>query len=296
MSHITASQFYKDLFNTKVYKISLDGGCTCPNRDGSKGTGGCIFCSQAGSGDFLSKDKSSIKIQVEAAKAIVDGKFPKKSEKKYIVYFQNYTNTYGDENQIIKNWKEALDCDDVVGLALATRPDCISSKIVSALKDLSENHFIQLELGLQTKSDETGKLINRCYETNVYEETVALIKEQCPEVHVVTHIIFGLPGESEVQMMESVEYALDCGTDGIKITVLYVLKGTKLEQMFWEGKFQTLEMAEYLRLIEIALKKIPSSVVIHRLTGDPPKSLIVSPMWTCNKKKVLSEINRILGV
>lgn len=296
MSFITASQFYKNLFNTKVYKISLDGGCTCPNRDGSKGVGGCIFCSAAGSGDFQSSDKSSVAAQVEAAKEIVNKKFPKKSEKKYIVYFQNYTNTYGDEDLIIQKWKEALSCSDVVGIAIATRPDCLSSKIVSAIDELSQNWFVQLEFGLQSKSDETGKLINRCYESNVYETAVFLIKKQCPKVHIVTHIIFGLPGETEKEMMDSLDYAIACGTDGIKITVLYVLKGTKLEKMYNDGLFRTLEMDEYLNLIRIALKKIPSNVIIHRLTGDPPKSLIVSPMWTCNKKKVLTEINKLLGI
>ena len=295
MGFTTASQFYKNLFNTKVYKISLDGSCTCPNRDGTKGVGGCIFCSETGSGDFQSKDKSTITAQVEAAKQIVNKKFPKKIEKKYIVYFQNYTNTYGNEDLIIKKWKEALSCSDVVGIAIATRPDCLSSKIVSEIKDLSNNWYVQLEFGLQSKSNETGKLINRCYETKVYENAVTLIKQQCPKVHIVTHLIFGLPGENEKEMMESLDYTIVCGTDGIKITVLYVLKGTKLENMYNDGLFRTLEMEEYLNLIRMAIKKIPSNVIIHRLTGDPPKSLVISPVWTCNKKKVLSEINKILG-
>lgn len=294
MKPVTASQFYKNLFGSKVYKISLESGCTCPNRDGTKGTGGCIFCSEKGSGDFTSNGTEPIEIQLKQAKQIVERKFPKTAEKKYIAYFQSFTNTYGKLSELKEKWEQALKEEEIVGLALATRPDCISTDLLDYLNTLSETKFVQLELGLQTSSDQTAKLINRCYETEVYIKAAQLIKKCSPKVHLVTHIIFGLPGENEAQMMKTVETAVACKTDGIKITVLYVLKGTVLEQMYKNSEFNTLEMDEYLALVKLALKKIPSSVVIHRLTGDPPKSFVVSPMWTCNKKKVLSEINNLL--
>lgn len=296
MNHITVSEFYKKLFGTKVYKISLESGCSCPNRDGTKGTGGCIFCSEKGSGDFTSNSDFDIPGQIEQAKQIVDSKFPKKSNKKYIVYFQNFTNTYGNFNQLKEKWEQAINCSDIVGIAIATRPDCVTSEMLEYFDKLSDSIFVQIEFGLQTSNDETGNRINRCYDSVIYKEVVKQMKKMCPKVHVVTHIIFGLPGETEKHMMETVDYCLDAGTDGIKITVLYVLKNTVLEYMYKNGRFTTLEKDEYLALVKLALKKIPSSVVIHRLTGDPPKSLVVSPMWTCNKKKVLSEINNLLEI
>lgn len=294
--YITASDFYKSLFGSKVYKISIDGGCTCPNRDGTKGTGGCSFCSTSGSGDFTSSRNLSITNQIEQAKNLVRQKIPKNAPQKFIVYFQNFTNTYGNLEKLSAMWLEGISCPDIYGLALGTRPDCVNEGVLNVLKPISEKTFVQLELGLQTSNQATADSFNRCYENQEYLDCVELIKKICPKIHIVTHIIFGLPHETKKDMMDSVRFAVDSGIHGIKITSLYVLKNTKLEQQYLKKDFDVLEMDEYLALLKDALRLIPEGMVIHRLSGDPPKILITAPLWTCNKKKVLSEINRILGV
>lgn len=295
MEFITASEFYKSLFGSKVYKICLDSGCTCPNRDGSKGSGGCYFCSTSGSGDFTADRSLPIQLQVQQAKMLVDSKFPKGATKKYLVYFQNFTNTYGDINHLKQLWMQALSCDEIVGLCIATRPDCISNEVLKILNELSQEYFIQLELGLQTCNEKTAQEFNRCYLNADYESGMAEIKSICPRVHVVTHLIFGLPGDSEEDMLASVRFAIKNKTDGIKISVLYVLKGTEYCKRFLNNEFEVLEMDEYLRILSEALKIIPETTVIHRLTGDPPKSIIEAPLWTCDKKKVLNQIKKLLG-
>lgn len=293
MSYFSVSDFYKQKFGSKVYKISIDAGCTCPTRDGSKSTGGCIFCSAAGSGDFAASRTLSISEQIEEAKKRVDSKFPKKQNKKYIAYFQNFTNTYGDEDALYKKYMEALSGQGVVGLAIATRPDCISDKMLNYLEKLSRITYLQLELGFQTSNEKTAGYINRCYENKVYDDAMARLKKNVPAAHIVTHVIFGLPFETEADMLNSVDYVLQRGTDGIKITVLYVLKGTKLEKDYYEGKIKVLEMEEYLELVIKAIEKVPEDIVVHRFTGDPPKSLIIAPLWTTNKKLVLNSFKAL---
>lgn len=284
------SDFYKKLFGFKVYKISVDAGCTCPNRDGTKGFGGCIFCSQNGSGDFIPEKSLSIAEQVEKAKILVS----KKNKKgKFIVYFQNFTNTYGNIEILYEKWVEALNCKDIVGISIATRPDCIDLKVVEKLKILSEKTFVQLEFGLQTSDEKNGEFINRKYSNSDYLKSVELIKEKIPEIHIVTHLIFGLPNENEQKMLESVEFAVNSKVDGIKISNLYVLKNTKLEKLYLNGDFKVLEMEEYFTILKKALKIIPENVVIHRLTGDGPKSITIAPLWVFNKKKVLTLINEL---
>lgn len=314
----TANQFYKKYFGQKVYKISLDASCTCPNRDGSLGFGGCIFCSATGSGDFTSDKKLSISQQVEAAKKLVDAKFSRKSAReksaenhKYIAYFQNFTNTYGNPEILYAKWKEALACPQIVGLAIATRPDCISNRILEIFAELSKITFLQIELGIQTSDDITADFLNRGYKTEVYGEAIRKIHQASEKIHVVTHIIFGLPKpakdytqgtdptcnlqlESTEQMMNTVTHAIKQGSDGIKITVLYVLQNTKLAQYYTQGLFPVLEMEEYFELIKQALKLMPENMVIHRLTGDPPKSQLIAPTWTTDKKRVLNKINTLL--
>lgn len=293
MDFYSVSDFYKRLFGQKVYKISVKGGCTCPNRDGTLDTRGCIFCSGSGSGDFAFED-------LEKAKQIVGSKFGSNStnsSNKYIVYFQNFTNTYENaatdfdflSSQFLRYSREK----EVVGIAIGTRPDCLSDKMLDFLAKLSAETYVQLEFGLQSASDLTATYIRRCYKTAVYEETMARVKEKAPKIHVVTHIIFGLPGEGEKEMLDSVRLAVKCHTDGIKITCLHVLKGTDLAKDYEEGKFDVLSMEEYFALIKKAVGLIPKETVIHRLTGDGPKSLLIAPLWTADKKRVLNGL-RIL--
>ena len=233
----TVSEFYKKLFGSKVYKISLDAGCTCPTRDGTKGYGGCIFCSANGSGDFVPSKTLTISQQVEEAKLLV----AKKTKTKYIVYFQNFTNTYGDLGLLAAKWREALSCEGVTGLALGTRPDCISEECLCLLADfVRQGFFVQLELGFQTSNEASATYIRRGFSNDVYFDAVARIHKMAPAVHVVTHVIFGLPGETEEDMMKSVRAAVEAGTDGIKIMCLYVLEDTDLALEYEQKKFEVL--------------------------------------------------------
>lgn len=291
---MTVNDYYKSIFNAKTYKLSLDSGCTCPTRDGTKGKGGCIFCSASGSGDFTPSSQLSLSAQIEEAKNLLAAKLKHSQKIKYIAYFQSFTNTYGDFEKLKAKWEEALACDDVVGLSLATRPDCISDECLFYLAELSKKIYVQLELGLQTSNDKTALYIRRSFPTSTYRNAVERIKKAGGKIHVVTHVIFGLPGESEQDMMKSVKEVVSSACDGIKITCLYILKNTDLEKDFIQGKFKALEMEEYFELVKKALKLMPASMVIHRLTGDPPKALIIEPKWTMNKKLVLNKINELL--
>ena len=300
---MTVSEYYKSIFGQKVYKLSLDAGCTCPTRDGTLGTGGCIFCSASGSGDFTASRQFSISQQVEQAKALLAPKL-KGREVQYIAYFQNFTNTYGDIPQLKKKWQEALQCPGVVGLSLGTRPDCLGEEVLQALGEICEpggrfsrssepggrfsKPFLQIELGLQTSSQGSAQYIRRGFSNQTYVNAVKALHQLNPSIHVVTHIIFGLPGESRQQMLDSVKFAVDSGTNGIKITNLYVLKGTDLCRDYEAGKVKCLEMEEYFDIVGEAVGMLPPGVVIHRLTGDPPKALVVAPMWCCNKKMTMN--------
>ena len=325
MGYYSVSDFYKNLFGTKVYKISLYAGCTCPTRDGTKGYGGCIFCSANGSGDFVPSRTLSITQQIEQAKLLISKKLKTTradgaagttgttgaassgSEKKYIAYFQNFTNTYGDLDKLRSQWEEALFCEGIVGIAIATRPDCLPTSCIDALSQLAEKTFVQVELGLQTSNSKTAEYIRRRFPNSDYDDAVARIqavnnrlcvdKQLNPfqKIHIVTHIIFGLPGENSEDMMNSVRYAVNVGTDGIKIANLYVLQGTDLEKDYKNHKFEVLEMEEYFDLLKQAVKLIPPGVVIHRLTGDPPKKLLTAPKWVENKKMVLNQLKTILN-
>ena len=297
---ICVSDFYRSIFGVKVYKISLNAGCTCPNRDGTKGWGGCIFCSTKGSGDFIFED-DSLEKQFEWGISLVKNKV-KNSECLYIPYFQSFSSTYGDEASLIEKFSLAVKFPKTAGLAVATRPDCLSEKMLEGLGKISENKFIQIELGLQTSSDETGKVINRCYSCNDYENAVHNLKKKIPHVHIVTHLIFGLPGESEQDMMNSVKFVQNinrkyCGEKdffGVKFTNLYVLKNTVLENMYLNGKFRCLEKDEYFYLLDKALDLLDERTVVHRFNGDPPKKEVVSPLWAMNKKKIISDVSKLV--
>lgn len=318
----TLSAFYESVFGCKTYKISLDAGCTCPNRDGTKGSGGCIFCSQKGSGDFVAERNLTIPEQVEQGKKLVEAKLRGRSgerQGKYIAYFQNFTSTYGDAEALLSKYHEALTCEGVAGLAVATRPDCLSEEILQGLADISRSQFVQIELGLQTSNEKTGQFINRCYTNEDYIDAVRRIHEVTPSIHIVTHLIFGLPGESEADMLNSVRFVVNCNGKmvvepvettimscsgltrtslppfGIKITSLYVLKNTRLAAMYEKGEYQPLTKEVYYALLKNALPLLPSNCVVHRLTGDPPKSMLIAPSWTSDKKRVLNELKELIS-
>ena len=320
------SQFYESVFSCKTYKLSLDAGCTCPNRDGTKGYGGCIFCSESGSGDFAAERNLSVKEQVEQAKKRVEAKMKGRSGNrrgKYIAYFQNFTSTYGDAEILVQKYKEALECEDVAGLAIATRPDCLGEEILSKIAEISKNHFVQIELGLQTSNEATARLINRCYSNEDYSDAIRRIRAANPNIHIVTHLIFGLPGESDADMLESVKFAVNtndykicdnlcesvektlCGLQssvrnfadffGIKITSLYIVKNTRLAQMYENGEYTPLKKEEYFSLLKKTLPLLPENCVIHRLSGDPPKKTLIAPDWTTDKKRVMNEITFLVS-
>lgn len=294
---MTVSAFYKSIFGNKVYKISLDAGCTCPNRDGTIGTGGCIFCSNSGSGDFVPSKNLSIAKQIEEAKILVENKMKNqsKNQNQYIAYFQNFTNTYGNISILSEKWNEALSCSQIVGLALGTRPDCLGDEVLQVLSKLANKTFLQIELGFQTSNETSSKYIRRGFSNNVYFDAVKKLKNANPKIHIVTHVIFGLPGETEVDMMKTVKDVVNAKSDGIKITSLYILKNTDLATDYFNKKFEPIEMDEYFNLIEKALKIIPENMIIHRLTGDPPKSLLIEPTWTTDKKRTLNMVNNLLS-
>ncbi|MBP5451044.1 MAG: TIGR01212 family radical SAM protein [Treponema sp.] len=300
------TDFYESIFGCKTYKISLDAGCTCPNRDGTKGTGGCIFCSQSGSGDFASDRNLSIREQVEQGIKLVEPKVHGRTGErhgKYIAYFQNFSSTYGNAAALLAKYRESLLCDDVEGLAVATRPDCLNADILNGLAEISKSHFVQIELGLQTSNESTAGMINRCYTNQDYIDALKRIKEASPNIHIVSHLIFGLPGETEKDMMDSVSFVVQHNKEasptgngqffGIKITVLYVLKNTALADLYQSGQYQPLSQDEYFSLLQKALPLLPSNCIVHRLTGDPPKSQLLTPTWPTDKKRVLNELKKI---
>lgn len=291
---MTVNNFYKEIFGTKVYKIALNAGCTCPNRDGKIGYGGCIFCSQNGSGDFVPDSFLDIEKQIEKAKYLISSKLKNQQNLKYIAYFQNFTNTYGDLDRLKTLWIDALNCPDVVGISIATRPDCLSDECLEVIGNLAAKAFVQVELGLQSTNERTAEIIRRGYENQVYFDAVKKLHAANRNIHVVSHVIFGLPGETERDMMKTVLDVVNAKCDGIKITNLYILSQTDLQKMYEKGEYNPLEMEEYFSLLKKALKIIPENMVIHRLTGDPPKKMLIAPEWTKNKKLVLSRVNNLL--
>ena len=284
---IFASDYYKQRFGHKMYKASISLDATCPNRDGSKGRGGCIFCSAGGSGEF-SEAPGDVSSQIDAAIARVERKAG--DDAGYIAYFQSFTNTYCAPEYLDGAISQAASHDRVEAVSIATRPDCLPEDILDVIRRHSAKIPVFVELGLQTASDRTAEVINRCYETAVYRKAVADL--HAAGANVITHVIFGLPGETEEDMLDTVRYAADCGTDGIKFTCLYVLKGTPLEELWRAGKVEVLGQEEYFGIVGKALELLPEDTVVHRLTGDGPKSLLLAPMWTADKRQVVNYINR----
>ena len=286
----TLSQHYREQFGCKVYKLAIDGGFTCPNRDGTSGYGGCIFCSGAGSGDFAEKG-NTIAEQLEKAKARVA--FKNKGGK-YIAYFQSFTNTYGPVEKLERIYTEAMAPDDIVGLAIGTRPDCLPEETIELLSRLNHIKPITVELGLQTIHESTARYIRRGYETEVYYDAIKRLKAS--GIEVVTHIILGLPGETADMMVETTRAAINAGTDGIKFQLLHVLRGTDLSKDYEAGTFECLTLEEYAEILKQCLAEVPPQVVVHRITGDGAKKDLIAPLWSADKKAVLRYLQEYLAI
>lgn len=289
MEYLSFNKYLKDKFGQKVYKISLDGGFTCPNRDGKAGTRGCIFCSKGGSGDFAESREMSITEQIESGKKKVEKKI---KSGKYIAYFQAFTNTYAPVETLRQKYEEAINHPDIVALSIATRPDCLGDDVLRLLDEMNKIKPVFVELGLQTIHQKSAKYIRRGYDLSVYDKAVRDLKKI--GVNVVVHVILGLPNESENDMLETVKYVCESGANGIKLQLLHVIDGTDLANDYEKGLFKTLEFDEYVNLIVKCVKIIPKDIVIHRLTGDGAKKDLIAPLWSADKKRVLNAINKAL--
>lgn len=290
--YYSLNNYLKDTFKMKVYKVSIDGGFSCPNRDGTIDTRGCIFCSEGGSGDFAQERSLSITDQINSGKELIISKLPKDKPYGLIAYFQAFTNTYGPINDLKRKYTEAISHPQVVALSIATRPDCLSPETISLLAELNNIKPVWVELGLQTIHEESARYIRRGYSLNVYDEAVRLLKEA--GLTIITHVILGLPGESRQQMLETVEYVGHSGSDGIKLQLLHVLKGTDLASEYNKGAFKVLSEPEYIDLVVECIRLLPPDMVIHRMTGDGSKKLLEAPLWSANKKHVINELSKYL--
>lgn len=292
----TLSDYCKEKFGTKVYRLSLSTGCSCPNRDGRAGRGGCSFCSEGGSGEFATKVKL-IEEQIEEAKARVKSKFPKdikEEDKKYIAYFQSFTNTYGDVDRLGRIFKTAILRDEIAALSIGTRPDCLEDDMLDLLDELNKIKPVWIELGLQTIHEDSAKAFNRGYSLPVFNKAYIELKKR--NIEVIVHVILGLPGETDKDMYETVRYLANLSPklDGIKLHLLHILKNTRLEREYREKPFKILSLDEYTEILINCLRILPESVVIHRMTGDGDKRLLVEPLWSADKKRVLNTINKAI--
>ena len=288
----TLSTVLRDQYGEKIYKLSLSSGCTCPNRDGTVGFGGCAFCSEGGSGEFASTAKE-IEVQIEEAKERIRKKV---SAERFIAYFQSFTNTFGDVGRLTKLYEMVILRDDIVILSIGTRPDCLDDNVMEMLQYLNQIKPVWVELGLQTMHDETAARMNRGYPLVVFEE--ALRKLKCAGIQVIVHVIFGLPGESKDDMLQTIRYLaeLDPVPDGVKLQMLNILKGTLLARQYEEKRFPLLSMEEYTDLVAKSIRILPEDMILHRMTGDGPGNLLIAPDWVRNKKKVLNTIHRKMAM
>ena len=281
----TANDYYKETFGCKVYKLSLDGGFTCPNRDGTVSTGGCIFCSAMGGGEFA-EHGTDIACQLELAKHRVEGKI---KNGKYIAYFQSFTNTYAPTARLRQLYQAAMTPDYIVGLNIATRPDCLGDDVIELLREMNEIKPVTVELGLQTADDAVAEYINRGYKTEVYRDAVTRLHEA--GIPVITHIIIGLPEDDPVA---TTRYAAECGTHGVKFHLLHILKGTRLEKEYLEGRVRALTLEGYAELLKRCISALPAETVVHRITGDGAKKDLIAPLWSADKKKTLNYLKKYL--
>lgn len=284
--YYSANEFFKSKFGCKIIKIPVNGGFTCPNRDGTLSRKGCIFCSGSGSGEFAGSSSKSITEQFFDIKNKLSKKWP---NGKYIVYFQAFTNTYAPAEILSSLYNEAALLPDVVGISIATRPDCIDDKVMNVIQELSKKLYVCVELGLQTSKPESINLINRCYSNDVYLNAIKMLNSK--NIDTISHIILGLPYETKQDMINTVKFAVLAGTKGIKLQLLHVLKGTELEKMYNENKFSTLTLEEYCDILISCIEILPPEIVIHRITGDGDKKILTAPLWSANKKYVLNKIN-----
>ncbi|KGK89230.1 TIGR01212 family radical SAM protein [Clostridium sp. HMP27] len=281
--------FLRNKFGGKIFKISLDAGFSCPNRDGTISSGGCVFCSARGSGDFAGDRKFSISDQFEDRKEMMKNKW---KEGKYIAYFQAYTNTYAPIEELREKYNQALIEDGVIGLAIATRPDCLSEEVLDLLSEINKNTYLWVELGLQTIHEKTEKIINRGYSLEVFEKALNELRKR--NIDVVTHVIFGLPEEKKEDMLETVRYLSHQDIQGIKFHLLHLMKDTPMVKLYEEGRLKFLEQEEYIDIICEAIAMLPEDIVIHRLTGDSPRSLLIGPQWSLKKWEILNSIDKNL--
>ncbi len=284
------NEYLRERFGCKVYKLSLSAVKTCPNRDGTLGNKGCIFCSAGGSGDFSESPELPVKEQIARAKERVSAKI---KDGRYIAYFQSFTNTYAPVRYLERVFNEAIEPDDIVALSIGTRPDCLGEEILELLTKLNSKKPVFVELGLQTMHEKTAEYIRRGYPLSVYDKAVRELKDR--NIEVVVHVILGLPGESYEDMEETVKYVVASGADGIKLQLLHVLKGTDLEKDYEAGRVPVMTLDEYAGLLKRLTALIPDTCVVHRLTGDGPKKLLVAPLWSADKKKVLNILNKVLS-
>ena len=284
---VMLNEYLKKEYGGKVYKLALSAVTTCPNRDGKVSFGGCIFCGEEGSGSFASPVSLNISEQIEMAKAKIKSKT---DADKFIAYFQSFTNTYAPKEKLEALFTPIIQREDIVALAIATRPDCLPNDVVDLLSKLNKIKPVIIELGLQTIHENSAKLINRGYTLPVFED--ALLRLKAVNLHTVVHLIVGIPGESKEMIFQTAEYIARSEADGIKLHLLHVLKNTELEKMYNSGQFRTLEKQEYIELVANIIERMPKNKVIHRLTGDAPKNLLVAPLWSADKKDVLNSINK----
>ncbi|MBR4754885.1 MAG: TIGR01212 family radical SAM protein [Lachnospiraceae bacterium] len=287
--YYSLGSYIKNTYGQRLYKLPLSSGATCPNRDGSKGYGGCIFCSEKGSGDYAGDAALSVADQIMQAKDTIGTRF---SDGGYIAYFQSFTATYAPMDHLRKIFTEAIEHPEVKVLSIATRPDCLDEERYELIRDLAKQKPVWVELGLQTTKEESVALINRCYETKDYDKAMERLNSM--GIETITHVILGLPGESTEDMLSTVKHAVDAGTRGIKLQLLHVLKGTVLARMYEKGDFNVLTEEEYVTIVGKCLEIIPKDRVIHRLTGDGPKEILIAPEWSTHKRSVLNHIHHYL--
>lgn len=285
--------YLKETFHDKVYKLSLNGGMTCPNRDGKIGVGGCIFCSEGGSGDFAANAILSITDQIEGAKALVKSKV---KSNHYIAYFQAFTNTYAPVEYLERIFYEAVRHPDIVALSIATRPDCLPDEVLDLLTRLNQIKPIYLELGLQTCHDNTATLIHRGYPLSVFDKAVKELSKR--NILTVVHVILGLPKENKKDILATINYLNTLPIHGVKLQLMHVLKHTELEKLYLSepSMFHMTDFDDYINTLIDCLEHLRSDIVIHRITGDGPKRLLVAPLWSANKRLVLNTINQQLAI
>ena len=285
--YYSLNYYLRELYGEKIYKIAIDGGFTCPNRDGKISTKGCIFCSEGGSGDFASSRSLSIYDQIEQGKKRLSSK---KTGNKYIAYFQAYTNTYAPVSHLKMLFNEAISHPDIIGLSIATRPDCLDDEVIQLLSDINKKKKVWVELGLQTIHASSASFIRRGYNLDCFDLAVKKLNES--SLDIIVHLILGLPNETKEQMLQSVNYISSKKIQGVKLQLLHILRNTDLEHYYYENNFQALTMDEYIDILISCIEIIPPNIVIHRITGDGPKNLLIAPRWSTNKKVVLNTILR----